>query len=138
MRTKAFENTMAMVRQDEGQFANLPRDHGKETYVGIARAFWPSWAGWTIIDSLRNSPGFPKILSRNLELQNLVDDFYYTQFWVKIGGDRIPDEIAQTIMNDTINAGISGGIKCAEQLVGLPSTGVLSQNLINKLNNLPK
>lgn len=134
--SKAFTDTMKIVRQDEGGFANLPGDHGRETYVGIARAFWPQWPGWKIVDSLRSYPDFPRVLAHNAQLQSLVDEFYYQNFWLKIGGDRIAPDIAQAIMSDTINAGIPGGIRCAEQLVGLPPTGKISQNLVTRLNTL--
>ena len=51
---QAFQHTAAA----EGGYSNNPKDKGGETYRGIARKYWPDWAGWIIVDEYkRNMPG---------------------------------------------------------------------------------
>jgi len=56
------------VLKSEGGHANDPDDGGGETYRGIARKFWPQWAGWKIIDAAKMLSNFPKCLSANTKL----------------------------------------------------------------------
>jgi hypothetical protein len=35
----------------EGGYANDKNDTGGETYKGIARNYWPKWAGWKTVDA---------------------------------------------------------------------------------------
>lgn len=91
----------------EGGYVNHPKDRGKETYKGITRVFNPAWQGWLIIDKLRKEPGFPRNLSNHPELEKMVQDFYRSQFWNKIYGDKIEvQEVATEVMDTAVNMGV--------------------------------
>ncbi len=95
----------------EGGYVNDPDDRGGETYKGIARRFHPDWEGWEIIDSLRNTPGFPHNLDNAIALQQLVKDFYKSEYWDKLKGDLLPFEIAEELFEQAVNMGLSSAVK---------------------------
>jgi lysozyme family protein len=121
----------------EGGYVNDPNDNGGETYKGISRKFWGQSKVWPIVDASKVLQNFPGNLSSNSDLQNLIISFYKINFWNPIGGDNINNQpIANLLVDSAVNEGISPAIKRAEVIVGLPSTGHISDALINKLNAL--
>jgi len=125
------------VLKSEGGHANDPDDGGGETYRGIARKFWPQWAGWKIIDAAKMLSNFPKCLSANTELQNLVIDFYKVNFCDKIGGDSIGNiNILNMLVDTAVLEGITSAIKRAQKIVNLDQTGYVTNELLIKLNSM--
>jgi lysozyme family protein len=138
-----YKQAIGKVLVSEGGYVNDPDDNGGETYKGISRKFWPEWLGWTIIDALRKESKFPKkpVTRNEIEIDNQlqyeVQMFYYHQFWIKVGGDQINDQlIADMLIDAAVNEGIVSAIKRAQQIVGLPQTGKINPELITKLNHL--
>jgi len=123
-----FNEAIKKVLQSEGGYSNDPLDKGGETYEGISRKNWPNWKGWELIDAgIRNSE----------ELDEDVMSFYKENFWDEISGDNINiQQIADLLVDSAVNEGISPAIKRAQLLVGLPQTGKITQELIDKLNSL--
>jgi|ERR1035437_881830 lysozyme family protein len=121
----------------EGGWVHDPNDNGGETYRGISRKFWPNWKGWVVVDQYKKLPNFPANLKGLVLLNQLVVDFYDVNFWDKIGGDNIKNQsIADLLVDSAVNEGISPAVKRAENIVGLPKTGIISLLLINKLNSM--
>lgn len=54
MASESFAKAFAATMQHEGEYANVVGDKGGETYMGISRVYWPSWAGWPVIDDWRS------------------------------------------------------------------------------------
>lgn len=133
-----FKISIPKVLKYEGGYVNDPNDNGGETYKGISRKFWPKWEGWVIIDKYKKSKvNFPKVLDSDNKLQDLILTFYKTNFWDKIGGDKINNQsIADLMFDGAINEGISPVIKRSEANVGLNGTGKVSDELIKRLNSL--
>jgi lysozyme family protein len=132
-----FKIAIDPVLAIEGGWVRDPNDNGGETYRGVARKFWPNWKGWTIVDQYKTFPNFPANLKGLVDLNQLVIDFYDVNFWDKIGGDNIKNQsIADLLVDSAVNEGISAAVKRAENIVGLPKTGIISLLLINKLNSL--
>lgn len=101
---RAYRVTMG----HEGGYANDPDDSGGETYKGVARNFWPTWEGWTIVDGHKaTSSGmeaFKHALDADPRLQQLVLDFYKNEFWDKFQGDAVPSqEIAEELFDTGVN-----------------------------------
>jgi lysozyme family protein len=107
----------------EGHYANDPDDRGGETWKGVARNFHPSWGGWQIIDSARNTPGFPHILKNDKILEQEVQDFYELHFWREIMGHDITEQI---IANELFDTAVNMGPETASRFL---------QRLVNALNN---
>lgn len=121
----------------EGGYANDPKDNGGETYCGVARKFWPNWAGWQIID--KNKPLKKGQLIADETLNMILLAFYYDNFWIKVGASRIEDkEYAKKQFDRAINLGVSEAIKEAELAINMPVTGKLSDVLIEALNHPDK
>lgn len=103
-----FNKVYARVLKNEGGYANVSGDKGKETYMGVSRRYNPAWKGWAIIDAYKIAHGAIKYSFHipDASLDKLVKDFYYTQFWLKIKGDHINNfDIASNLFDMSINSG---------------------------------
>jgi len=94
----------------EGSYSNDPRDRGGETWKGISRKNWPDWEGWKIIDSVEDKKAINKKLNSNKELEQLVQDFYKTNFWDVLKLDQIE---VQAIAEELFDTGINTGLNTA-------------------------
>jgi lysozyme family protein len=104
----AFEKTMGA----EGGYSNNPADAGGETYKGISRKYESNWQGWSIIESLKSEPNFPKNLASNDDLQARVKKVYKENYWDINKLDLIPDQgIAEEIFDTGVNMGVNRAAK---------------------------
>lgn len=132
-----FKKAIEKILLSEGGYSHDPNDSGGETYKGISRKFWPDWSGWRLVDQHKADTEFPKVLSKDVYLQDLVVSFYKKNFWDKIGGDFIDSQsVAGLLVDSAVNEGITPAIKRAQEIVGLPQTGKITDELVQKLNML--
>ena len=132
-----YRKAISRVLLTEGGYVNDPDDAGGETYKGIARNFWSKWTGWLFVDQAKKGIGFPKSLYTNRNLQAHVDEFYKVNFWDKVGGDFIASQtIANNMVDSAVNEGIKAAVKRAQGIVLLAQTGVITPELVTKLNSL--
>lgn len=96
----AYKKTMKI----EGGYANDENDSGGETWKGIARNYHPNWAGWAIVDSYKNKPGFEANLYASQTLQRLVLEFYKNEFWDVMKLDEI---VSQEITDEMFDTGVN-------------------------------
>lgn len=109
---QAFQITMG----NEGGYTNDPDDVGGETYKGVARNYHPNWKGWSIIDGHRDSATFKKDLADDEDLQQLVKDFYKSNFWDVNLLDKISSQnIANEMFDTGVNMGVSRSAKFLQQ-----------------------
>lgn len=119
----------------EGEYGNDPDDPGGETYRGIARKMNGKWDGWAIIDSLKRQSGFPANLSLNVELRECVGTFYLANFWNKIDGDDIQNQdVADSIFDFAVNAGVGTSIQLAQKVVKTNPDGSIGPNTLKAIN----
>lgn len=127
----AFQLTIA----HEGGYVNDPDDPGGETYKGVARKIFSKWSGWTTVDILKRQSGFPASLDKDADLQEAVADFYRINFWDPIIGDQIADqEVANSIFDFGVNAGLSTSASLAQMVIGAKSDGVIGPQTLAILN----
>ena len=121
--TPAFEK---MIHDEGGyQLTDIPGDRGGQTYAGIARKPNPNWPGWALVD--RQEMGG--------QLTPMVREFYRTNYWDRIRGDEIVDQqIAETIFNFGVNAGVGLAIKLAQVVAGATPDGGIGPKTIELLN----
>lgn len=138
-----YLDSIKEVLADEGfransmGYVNDKDDRGGETIAGIARNFWKNWQGWKIVDAAKTQPNFPNNLIGNKVLYDQIITFYKINFWDKVGGDKIADSsISHLLVDSAINEGIVPAVKRAQEIVNLPQTGIFSDELATKLNNL--
>lgn len=118
----------------EGGYTWLKGDSGGETYCGIARNYWPKWAGWSIVDA--NKPIKPGAFLKNEKLDSLVHEFYKKNFWDVVDGDKIEDQtMANTLYDFGVNAGTPRSIKQIQGVLGFTQDGKITQKLIDAINN---
>lgn len=120
----------------EGGYSNDKTDRGGETWRGIARNFFPRWAGWQIVDEIKKQPNFKIMLSENKTLEEMVMDFYKKEFWSKMRGDEIySQDFANEIYDSCVNMGVATGIKLTQQALNIPVTGKMDMLTLNTINN---
>lgn len=119
-----FQPALRFTLQDEGGYAHTPGDKGGETYEGIARNFWPKWAGWDVIDAAKADPSFPRNLAGNAQLPSLVNSFYVQHgFWQMLYGQITSQSIATKLFDEDVNMGVKHGVECLQQAVGVLADG---------------
>lgn len=127
----AFQNTIST----EGGYVNDPQDPGGETYKGIARKIWSKWPGWQTIDLLKHQIGFPQSIDKDVILQKEVEDFYLIEFWDRLHLDAITNqEIANSIFDFAVNAGINTSATLAQLVVEVTTDGIIGKNTIAAIN----
>ncbi len=113
---QAFEITMG----NEGGYSNNPNDHGGETWKGIARNFWPSWAGWNIVDEIKaqKPTNLNSALSGSTELQSLVLAFYKQNFWDTESLDSLNNQqTANQLFDAAVNMGTAVAARFLQEAV---------------------
>lgn len=123
------------VLVNEGGYVNDPDDPGGETYRGVTRTNFPRWDGWKTVDLLKQKSGFPKNLDADKELQKMVKSFYDKNFWRKIkGNDIIDQDVATSIFDFAVNAGIKTSATLAQTVVGATADGIIGPKSIAAIN----
>ena len=125
---------------NEGGYAFNHNDAGKETYCGIARKFWPNWAGWPIIDEAKthvdNVIGLDMMLSKNSNIQSMIDNFYKQNFWDVNKLDLINDQqLANNIYDFGVNSGTGEAAKTLQLNAGVTQDGIIGTQTLNTVNN---
>lgn len=101
----------------------VKHDRGGQTFAGIARNSWPKWSGWSIIDA----GGVPHV--------DLVRGFYRVNFWDTMRLDDVASQdVARTLFDFGVNAGVKTAIKLAQVVVGATPDGVIGPKTIAMLN----
>lgn len=131
-----FTTAFQLVIAHEGGYGNDPDDPGGETYKGVARKIHSKWDGWTKVDMLKLQSGFPGNLDKDEELQQDILNFYQVNFWDKINGDQITDqEVANSIFDFGVNAGVSTSTSLAQMVIGATVDGVIGPQSIAGINS---
>lgn len=114
-----FEAAKESVAVYEQLYSKNPKDPGGETFCGIARKKWPEWGGWKLIDAMKRAG---KDITLTDELKQMVDDFYYNNFWLALKCDKI-DAVSPTIANElyeaSVNCGPSNGVKFLQRALNI-------------------
>jgi lysozyme family protein len=110
-----FEQAYPIVSSNEGGYINDPEDKGGETYYGISRNNWPNWAGWIVIDKVKEE----RIIKDNeiikdCVLVKLVSDFFKKEFW---DVNSLGNFLSQQIANELFDTGVNMGVEVAARLL---------------------
>jgi len=114
-----MQKSLAKLFKFEGIYSFDKDDNGGETYFGISRNSFPNWIGWKIIDSTKNAPHFLEILKANLDLERLVFDFYYSNFWTAMKCDVLPEFLSTELFELSVNVGTNKATKIVQTAVNL-------------------
>jgi lysozyme family protein len=118
----AFSGTM---RREGGYVLHtVPGDTGGQTYAGIARNKNPQWPGWAHVDRGTIPP------------TAMVRDFYYREFWLPMGCDKMRADIAASVFDFGVNAGQRVAVRLAQLVAGVEPDGVPGPVTVEALNKL--
>ena len=97
-------------------------------YEGISRKFFPKWVGWKFIDD-----GFTDYD----KLDKMVDDFYYTYFWIKLKLDDVQDQnLANLILYFAVQNGKKKAVQKVQRVLKLPQGGLMTEELVGSINSI--
>ena len=132
-----FLTAFNRTEKNEGKnvWVEIDGDSGGETWSGISRKANPTWAGWKILDEIKNKKN--KQVISTPELERLKKELYKTKYWNPVWGDKIKkQEVANDLYDTGVNCGVSMSIKLSERQFGMKETGKMSEELLNKLNSV--
>ena len=136
-----YVNALVFSMTAEGLFANVIGDKGGITFKGIARTYNGKWSGWRIIDKAlekypelktpykkapENVRKINEILNGSDELSYLVFDFYFENYFKKVGADRIGGKLAVVLFDTSVLFGVKRSSKTLQKIL----TRVFKENII--------
>jgi len=102
---------------------NVKDDRGGQTYAGISRKYWPTWAGWQYIDRGEIPP------------TPLVREFYRENFWNVVRGDEIENQdVALSIYSSAVNIDTKVATRLVQVVVGTTPDGDFGPRTLAALN----
>lgn len=134
----SFEIAHKKVARNEGGYTNHPDDNGNWTggKKGVGKLIGTKYgiSAPTLKAYLKREPTVEDM--KNLSKQT-ADLIYKNNYWNPLRADEIINQaLANEIYDMSVNAGVSAGIKLAENVVGLPNSKAakMYDTLLNKLN----
>lgn len=110
---KNFNEAYYRTKGFEGKYSDNPIDRGGETFHGISRKFHPEWAGWEVVDYLKDNNLIYNIPSdKKYILDNLTKDFYYYNYWKnkRLDLDKVAEyfpSLAIELYDIAVNMGVN-------------------------------
>ena len=130
-----YVKALTFTMNAEGSYSYREADTGGMTYKGIARQFNSKWSGWNIVDkALEKYPelknpyvGKPPAsinklnfeLNVNEELEFLIYDFYYENYYKKVGADRIGGKLAVVLFDISVLQGLRRAGKSLQKCLNI-------------------
>ena len=118
----------------EGSYSYREADTGLQTYKGISRKWNPKWVGWAIVDKALEKYPELKIpykkppasihklnfeLNVNEELEYLIYDFYYENYYTKCGAWNIGGKLAVVLFDMAVISGYKRSSKTLQKTLNL-------------------
>ena len=130
-----YVKALIFTSSAEGAFANRKADKGGVTYKGISQVYNPKWIGWNIIN--RYLDKYPELripyegkppasihklnfeLNVNEELEYLIYDFYYENYYTKCGAGNIGGKLAVVLFDMSILSGVRRASKSLQKCLNI-------------------
>lgn len=118
----------------EGAYSYRQADTGLQTYKGISRKWNPKWIGWVIVDKALEKYPELKIpykkpptsihklnfeLNVNEELEYLIYDFYYENYYTKCGAWNIGGKLAVVLFDMAVLSGYKRSGKTLQKCLNI-------------------
>ena len=118
----------------EGAYSYRQVDTGLQTYKGISRKWNPKWIGWIIVDKALEKYPELKIpykkppasihklnfeLNVNEELEYIIYDFYYENYYKKVSADRIGGKLAVVLFDMAVLSGYKRSGKTLQKCLNI-------------------
>ena len=122
---KNFDQCLKIVLQFEGGYVDDPNDPGGETNLGVTKNVWKEWVNRPVeIGEMRQLT------------PELVAPLYRVKYWDAIKADDLPSGLDLCAFDCAVNQGVNRSIKFLEQSVNDDLSGVMDDDLIEKINSL--
>lgn len=139
-----IEDVMGLFRNVEFSNDNSKLLHKNPTetgltFYGIYETAHPKWEGWNIIKRyLKIEPDLKKcsvVLSNNIELDLMVQNFYKKEFWDKSKLDLVNSQkVANQIFIFSTNIGVNKANKEVQKLLNVTVDGIIGSQTIQAIN----
>lgn len=129
-----YVQCLIFTMNSEGAYSYREADTGLQTYKGISRKWNPKWIGWAIVDKALEKYPELKIpykkppasihklnfeLNVNEELEYLIYDFYYENYYTKCGADRIGGKLAVVLFDISVLQGLRRAGKTLQKCLNI-------------------
>lgn len=129
-----YVRALLFTMQSEGAFSFHQADKGGMTYKGIARVYNSKWSGWVVIDRVLEK--YPELkvaytkppasihklnfeLNVNEDLEMLIYDFYYENYYTKCGADKIGGKLAVVLFDISVLQGCRRASKSLQKCLNI-------------------
>ena len=131
---EAYVRALSFTMSAEGSFSYREADTGGMTYKGISRKWNPKWVGWVIVDKALEKYPELKIpykkppasihklnfeLNVNEELEYLIYDFYYENYYTKCGAWNIGGKLAVVLFDMAVLSGYKRSGKTLQKCLNI-------------------
>ena len=129
-----YVRALSFTMKSEGAYSYRQADTGLQTYKGISRKWNPKWSGWNIVDKALEKYPELKIpykkppasihklnfeLNVNEELEYLIYDFYYENYYTKCGAWNIGGKLAVVLFDMAVISGTRRASKTLQKTLNL-------------------
>lgn len=117
MFTNSFQSAFRLtVLGQEGGFvlSTLKHDRGGQTYAGISRVNFPTWAGWALIDAGDTTSD---------HLHDLVYEFYFAFAWQRMQLEALPSRLGALVFDFAVNSGREVAARKLQAVLGVEVDG---------------
>ena len=129
-----YVRALIFTMNAEGSYSYREADTGLQTYKGISRKWNPKWIGWVIIDKALDKYPELKIpykkppasihklnfeLNVNEELEYLIYDFYYENYYTKCGAWNIGGKLAVVLFDMAVLSGYKRSGKTLQKCLNI-------------------
>lgn len=129
-----YVRALLFTMKSEGAFSFHQADKGGMTYKGIARVYNSKWSGWAVIDRVLEK--YPELkvpytkppanihklnfeLNVNEDLEMLIYDFYYENYYTKCGADKIGGKLAVVLFDISVLQGCRRASKSLQKCLNI-------------------
>lgn len=129
-----YVRCLIFTMNSEGAYSYREADTGLQTYKGISRKWNPKWIGWAIVDKALEKYPELKIpykkppasihklnfeLNVNEELEYLIYDFYYENYYTKCGAWNIGGKLAVVLFDMATLQGVRRASKSLQKCLNI-------------------
>lgn len=129
-----YVRCLIFTMNSEGAYSFRKADTGLQTYKGISRKWNPKWSGWVTIDKALEK--YPELkvaytkppanihklnfeLNVNEDLEMLIYDFYYENYYTKCGAWNIGGKLAVVLFDMSVLQGCRRASKSLQKCLNI-------------------
>lgn len=120
-----FQMCLPHILQEEGGYANHPKDPGGATMNGVTQR---------VYDDYRSRKKKPRKPVREI-LPSERDEIYRNSYWKPIRGDELPLALALVVFDGAVNSGVGQSVKWLQRALGVRADGVLGPTTLDAAKN---